>query len=623
MSFRAAPYPCFTRWEHELSKASVLTFAGTFFRAAFIALAALSAPTHAAEPAGRVAFFKEFRSSFDSYIENPSASERQWMVDHYVRIKAFAPRFDRETDWFRDAWFYKNTYAIKPDSRVFAEHPEWILRDRNGRRLYIPYDCSGGRCPQYAGDFGNPDYRAYWIAQARAIMDEGYTGIWIDDVNMTWRVSDGYENRVIPIDPRTGELMTLDDWRRYLATFMEEIRDALPNAELAHNIIWYAGDRENTNRHIQRQIDAADYINLERGVTDRGLTGTDGRYGLTTFLDFIDMLHDRGADVILLDEAETTTQRQYALAGWLAISEGNDLMGSENNSWSTPDRWWSGYDTDMGEALGDRYIWRNLIRRDFECGLVLLNPPDRSRVSASLGRTMTTLEGARVSSVSLRGDESAILLEDCSSAPPDDAPPPPANRVTATFQDGERPSASYRGTRDATLSQHEPNTRLAFDRELVVDGNDPHGTGRDRATLISWDISNIPDDAIVEQVRLRLDVTNPSGGNYHLFQMKRYWLEHQVTWNQRRASRAWGSAGADGSGDRGAVVLGTLRARSQGAYEATLNSAGVAVVQQWVSGARPNYGFAIANSAAGDGLDFRSREASRGRPALVVTYSRP
>ena len=83
--------------------------------------------------------------------------------------------------------------------------------------------------------------------------------------------------------------MTLEDWRRYFAEFMEEIRAAFPEAELGHNSIWYAGELE--NEFIQRQIAAADYFNFERGATDGGLRSGSGRFGFETFLRTVDFVH--------------------------------------------------------------------------------------------------------------------------------------------------------------------------------------------------------------------------------------------------------------------------------------------------------------------------------------------
>ena len=45
--------------------------------------------------------------------------------------------------------------------------------------------------------------------------------------------------------------------------------------------------------------------------------------------------------------------RMYGLAGYFLISNGRDALG--NNPAGTPEDWWSGYDTDLGDALGPRF----------------------------------------------------------------------------------------------------------------------------------------------------------------------------------------------------------------------------------------------------------------------------
>ena len=126
------------------------------------------------------------------------------MRAHYARMKTWAPYFDSRLDWYPNAWAYRDAYAVYRGSAQANAHPEWILKDAGGNKLYIPYGCGGGDCPQYAGDIGNPAFRAAWIANARATMSQGYKGLYIDDVNMQWRVGNGAGRDVDAIDPRTG-----------------------------------------------------------------------------------------------------------------------------------------------------------------------------------------------------------------------------------------------------------------------------------------------------------------------------------------------------------------------------------------------------------------------------------
>ena len=47
-----------------------------------------------------------------------------------------------------------------------------------------------------------------------------------------------------------------------------------------------------------REIQSADYINCERGISDDGLTGGDGPWSVNAFLRFVDHVHSLGAHVI-------------------------------------------------------------------------------------------------------------------------------------------------------------------------------------------------------------------------------------------------------------------------------------------------------------------------------------
>jgi hypothetical protein len=260
---------------------------------------------------------------------------------------------------------------------------------------------------------GNPAFRSWWITTASQTLSKGYIGLLIDDVNLDWRISDGNDNIVTPIDPRTGTLMTLEDWRRYFAEFAEEIRAAFPNKEIVHNIVWYAGPTDNP--FILREIQAADYICLERGVNDAGLVGGNGDWGLETFLAYIDFIHSHGKGVLFwVHTAAGAAEREYGLAGWLLISDGNDGFsndGFSNEQGSTPDNWWSAYELDLGAALGARYKWNDVIRRNFERGIVLLNQPNMPTRTIQLGQTYKTIDGNVVSSVTLGPAAGAILLE--------------------------------------------------------------------------------------------------------------------------------------------------------------------------------------------------------------------
>lgn len=243
-------------------------------------------------------------------------------------------------------------------------------------------------------------------------MAKGYQGVWLDDVNLAWRVSDNDETPIIPMDANTGTPMTLDNWRKYFAEFMETIRQAFPTAEIAHNVIWYA-DQTLENPWISRQIKAADYINLERGGNDAGLSAGKGAWGYETFLQYLDYVHQQQRGIILMDTGTTPNEREYGLATWLLSSNGDDFISSGHLDWSTPDRWWPGYDSNLGAALNKHYQWHGLLRRDFTCGQVLLNQPTLPTQTIILDEPWQRVDGTTVTKLELASKSAAILIKPC------------------------------------------------------------------------------------------------------------------------------------------------------------------------------------------------------------------
>lgn len=354
--------------------------------------------------AGTTLFYLRSSSAFNVYTDAPPASTKTWIKTHVSRFQSSSPYFDSRISWMPNAWAYVDLYGIKAGSPLVSQHPDWILHDSGGHRLYIPWGCANGTCPNYAGDITNSSFRNWWIANARSILAKGYKGLWIDDINMEFRVANGSGTSVAPHDPSTGATMTYDNWRRYIAEFTEEIRSALPTAEILHNSIWYASPNRYDDQYVIRQIKSADYVNCERGVSDPGLVGGTGSWSVRAFLTFVDRVHSYGKNVAM---DEYGFNGDYGLAGYYLISNGGDVLGNQDVA---PDRWWSGYEVNLGTPLGPRYDWKSLIRRDFLAGMVLLNPPQTTAITVTLPVPLTKIDdGKSVTSVTLQPGQAVVL----------------------------------------------------------------------------------------------------------------------------------------------------------------------------------------------------------------------
>ncbi len=196
-----------------------------------------------------------------------------------------------------------------------------------------------------------------------------------------------------------------------------------------------------------------------------------------------------------------------------------------------------------------------------------------------------------------------------------------ASQTTLHFQNGRYPTNSYQSAGEAVLSQANP---IANDKSqgCLADGDDPSNTGHDKTTLLYWDVTAIPAGARVVDATITLAVTNRTSNDYFLYGMNRPWNSDHATWLAAGNGQGWQNEGAQGSSDRDFTVLGELPGAEVGPGIIRLNSTGRLLVQSWIDGARPNYGFAFANTHAADGVDFACSDAlpPQSRPMLTVVY---
>lgn len=366
---------------------------------------------------GNARYVSRLETEWDSWLTQADAdpARQAWINDHMWQLVVHTPFFDHMTKWSPQALVYKDLYAVyRGDTKTLAEHPEWVLKDANGQNTTIPWGCDPGPCPQFAGDFGNPAFRAEWINQARVTLAQGgYKGIWIDDANMEMRISDQTGKQIAPIDPRTGQPMTFLNFRKYMSEFLVEIRRALPQAELVANVLWFGGSAigRDADPYIIKAYTAMNRLNLERGFNDDGLTGGSAPrdiWSVDAFMQFIDRMHDRGIPVTLDSAVYGKDAWEYNLAGFFLVDRGADAVGEKR---LTPGDWWNGWDVSIGKALGDRTRGSDgVFRRAFEKGLVFLNPPRGQAKTITLPRPMKRIDGSTVTKITVPSGRGAVLI---------------------------------------------------------------------------------------------------------------------------------------------------------------------------------------------------------------------
>ena len=343
------------------------------------------------------------KTEFDEHTRDPSVADRAWMREHYEFMTVWSPYFDSRLSWFPNGVEYSDIMALKG-----LDHSEWILKDGSGDHLYVDFACSGGTCPQYAADVGNQAYRNWFIGELKGLIAKGYAGVYLDDVNMSWRISDG-SNEVQPIDPRTGKTMTLEAWREYMADFVEQIRREVDGI-IVHNPIWTADTPDFNDPRVARQLAAADWVQIEHGYNDRGLTGGTGRYSAHSLFAYVDWVHSRGTNVMWLEEdGNTEAMHESNLAAYLLTYAPGDVVSTEDWEAIAPHTIWEGYLLDLGDPLGRRTESNGLFRREFQHGTVFVNEPDNATKTIQIAGTR--INGTRITHATIPQGTGIIVLK--------------------------------------------------------------------------------------------------------------------------------------------------------------------------------------------------------------------
>jgi uncharacterized repeat protein (TIGR02543 family) len=189
---------------------------------------------------------------------------------------------------------------------------------------------------------------------------------------------------------------------------------------------------------------------------------------------------------------------------------------------------------------------------------------------------------------------------------------------TMSFQDGVSPDASYDGTSDVQIAgewgwqqtKNHEGSNLNFDDFT--------------SSLIKWDISSLPSNIEVSAAEITFFNYTVSSDEYEIYEVTKDWVASQTTWNIAKTGSDWETPGAKGSTDHGSTVLGTINMSNSWATQTySLNSNGVALIQDWVDGTKTNNGFIIqdyTNTSRGQFVNEGDSDVNR-RPKLTVTYT--
>lgn len=156
---------------------------------------------------------------------------------------------------------------------------------------------------------------------------------------------------------------------------------------------------------------------------------------------------------------------------------------------------------------------------------------------------------------------------------------------------------------DSTLQQISPYLGLPYDQELSVREQSPFS----QRAILKYDLSAIPDNATVLSATARFWVTQSGANPVRLHRVIESWSESLATWDSKSAAY-----------DPVAVATFTPSAASQ---FVSVDVTGL--VQEWLVGAKPNYGIMLVAAAPNEQTKYGSRESSVAgqRPSLEVVLA--
>ena len=311
---------------------------------------------------------------------------------------------------------FATVYWDKAIRRVSKEHPDWILRDKQGKP--VPSRFSG------TGMMINPaseDWRDYLAQQAYKVLHEkGYDGIMADEVMMAGRLPRDFEG----INPQTGEPYTSEQYRGNQYKTVRAVKDRIGPDKLliANNVKRGSGYFQ---EKAYRFLEACDGVVAEgfRGLAEWPL---DRYLDEREWVDNIEMLLDiqtRGKIIIAAVKFRTqaigseSQLQQYDLFMYttflMGMGESSYYSSTASDPTGSPDHLRLHYDyreIDLGKPLSRYQKSGSHYEREFEEGRVIVNPTE-SPATVYLGGDFRTLEGETVSEVTLDAHTGTILLK--------------------------------------------------------------------------------------------------------------------------------------------------------------------------------------------------------------------
>jgi hypothetical protein len=301
-----------------------------------------------------------------------------FLVLHYrLAMWQSAPHVNYVVDGLR----WSNDYPF------VTQHESWFWHNPDGRRVASNQDA------KLLMNIADSDFRAYWRdSLIRQVKAGDYDGVFFDSASpalLQWEARTPLDRRLLGTGARFNRFPELagrswiaawEDWIAELDAALA--REGIP---LIPNVGTFATTWDNTNYGLTAGV-------FSEGFLDPGLDTADWKAAAAQTL----ALAQRNKIVILqnyLPSSDDVARRKYLLGGYLLVKGSRTYLEYFASSML---EWYPEWDLDLGAPLKqvatlDELAWSGVYRREFEKGIVLVNPGTRS-AQVDLGTTFRRVE---------------------------------------------------------------------------------------------------------------------------------------------------------------------------------------------------------------------------------------
>ncbi len=277
-----------------------------------------------------------------------------------------------------------------------GSHESWFLKDAAGNDVRLAPDGTGRT--EYALDPGNLNVRLDVAAQVRQSHILGYDGVVIDDVLPHVPGSETLMTK--PVNSATGRVYTDAEWADAVRGVLDEVR------KIAGPDVYVAIAGGDAGDYLS--ADAAGLIGVGDGVVVRSF-GAKG--GWDADLALMSSLRRQGKGVVAVASGDVGAEFAYASFLVAMPAEGGASFGAVPLDGPPPVAYPAQpayQQVDLGRPLGDGYEVNGVWLRQFERGLVVVNP-DSVAHEVALPAPFRAADGALVDHVSVAGMDAAML----------------------------------------------------------------------------------------------------------------------------------------------------------------------------------------------------------------------